>query len=77
MTTRTRVPALGAEGWFTPDADEPTLLGRRCAACGTYAFPQADPLVPALLSLTVAPLGAFVLAVSVILFLVAVFRRRR
>jgi len=42
MTTRTRVPALGAEGWFTPDADEPTLLGRRCAACGTYAFPQAE-----------------------------------
>lgn len=42
MTTRTRVPALGAEGWFTPDADEPTLLGQRCTTCGTYAFPKAD-----------------------------------
>ena len=42
MTTRTRVPALGAEGWFTPDADQPTLLGQRCTTCGTYAFPKAD-----------------------------------
>ena len=41
MTTRTRVPALGAEGWFTPDADEPTLLGQQCTTCGTYAFPKA------------------------------------
>lgn len=41
MTTRTRVPALGAEGWFTPDQDEPTLIGQRCTTCGTYAFPQA------------------------------------
>ncbi|MBK6857743.1 MAG: OB-fold domain-containing protein [Microthrixaceae bacterium] len=42
MTTRMRVPALGAEGWFTPDAQEPTLLGQQCASCGTYAFPKAD-----------------------------------
>jgi len=42
MATRTRVPALGAEGWFTPDAAEPTLLGQRCATCGTYVFPRAD-----------------------------------
>ncbi len=42
MTTRTRVPALGSEGWFTPDAAEPTLLGQRCTTCGTYAFPKAD-----------------------------------
>lgn len=42
MTTRTRVPALGSEGWFTPDAAEPTLLGQRCNTCGTYAFPKAD-----------------------------------
>ena len=42
MTTRTRVPALGAEGWFTPDAAEPTLLGQRCPTCGTYAFPKAE-----------------------------------
>ncbi|MCB0976820.1 MAG: OB-fold domain-containing protein [Acidimicrobiales bacterium] len=41
MTTRTRVPALGAEGWFTTD-DQPTLLGRRCTSCGTYAFPKVD-----------------------------------
>ena len=42
MTTRTRVPALGAEGWFTPEGDEPTLIGQRCTSCGTYAFPKAD-----------------------------------
>ena len=42
MTTRTRVPALGAEGWFTLDAAEPALLGQRCTTCGTYAFPRAD-----------------------------------
>ncbi len=42
MATRTRVPALGAEGWFTPDADEPTLIGQRCPACGTYVFPRAN-----------------------------------
>ena len=42
MTTRTRVPALGAEGWFTPDSDAPTLLGQQCTTCGTYAFPKAD-----------------------------------
>jgi uncharacterized OB-fold protein len=41
MTTRTRVPALGAEGWFTLDGD-PALLGRRCTTCGTYAFPKVD-----------------------------------
>lgn len=42
MTARTRVPALGAEGWFTLNEDEPTLLGQRCNTCGTYAFPKAD-----------------------------------
>ncbi|MCU1451885.1 MAG: benzoylsuccinyl-CoA thiolase [Acidimicrobiales bacterium] len=39
--TRTRVPALGAEGWFTLDAETPALLGDRCTACGSYAFPPA------------------------------------
>jgi len=35
---RTRVPAV--EGWFTVGDDgAPALLGSRCAACGTYAFP--------------------------------------
>src|SRR5699024_5017025 len=40
--TRTSVPALGASGWFTPDSDEPTLIGQRCTTCGTYVFPKAD-----------------------------------
>ena len=31
-----RVPAI--EGWFSVDP-EPHLLGKRCSACGTYAFP--------------------------------------
>jgi len=34
--TKTRVPAV--EGWFTT-AEPPALLGSRCAACGTFAFP--------------------------------------
>lgn len=38
MTTRTSVPALGAEGWFS-DGAEPHLIGVRCTTCGTYAFP--------------------------------------
>ena len=42
MTTTTRVPALGAEGWFTTDPDRPALLGLRCTTCGTYVFPRAD-----------------------------------
>ena len=42
MSTRTRVPALGAEGWFTPEGDAPTLLGQQCTTCGTFAFPKAD-----------------------------------
>ncbi|WP_026240198.1 Zn-ribbon domain-containing OB-fold protein [Parafrankia discariae] len=35
---RTRVPALGAEGWFTEDGG-PALVGGRCATCGTVTFP--------------------------------------
>lgn len=42
MTATVRQPALGAEGWFTPDDPEPALLGIRCTTCGTYAFPKAD-----------------------------------
>lgn len=42
MTARTRVPAVGAEGWFTLDAQHPALLGQRCITCGTYAFPKAE-----------------------------------
>ncbi|HYI63055.1 MAG TPA: OB-fold domain-containing protein [Acidimicrobiales bacterium] len=33
------VPALGADGWFTTDP-EPALVGHRCPACGTVAFPR-------------------------------------
>ncbi len=29
------------EGWFTLDESAPSLLGSRCPACGTYAFPAA------------------------------------
>ncbi|HWE67642.1 MAG TPA: OB-fold domain-containing protein [Acidimicrobiales bacterium] len=33
----TRVPAV--DGWFTEGANGPALLGSRCPACGTFAFP--------------------------------------
>ena len=36
----TRVPI--AEGIFTGPADEPRLLGGRCAACGIVTFPSKD-----------------------------------
>lgn len=37
MSDRTRTAAI--EGWYTLDEQTPTLLGARCSACGTYAFP--------------------------------------
>ncbi|MDA8357409.1 MAG: OB-fold domain-containing protein [Actinomycetota bacterium] len=39
-TGKARVPAV--EGWFTTgdDGREPALVGSRCTACGTYAFPR-------------------------------------
>jgi uncharacterized OB-fold protein len=37
---KTRVPALGAEGWFTEDGGA-ALLGSRCTTCGTAFFPKA------------------------------------
>jgi polyferredoxin len=40
-------------------------------------LPQFDPLIPVMLSLTLAPLGAVLLVVAVILFLAALVRRRR
>jgi uncharacterized OB-fold protein len=41
--TKVRVPALGAEGWFTEGGDEgPALLGSRCTSCGTVSFPKTD-----------------------------------
>jgi uncharacterized OB-fold protein len=36
--SKPRVPAV--EGWFTLDAQAPSLLGTRCKACGTYFFPR-------------------------------------
>lgn len=40
--TKTRVPALGAEGWFTEggEGERPALLGSRCSTCGTVWFPK-------------------------------------
>jgi uncharacterized OB-fold protein len=40
--TKTRTPALGADGWFTEGADGPALLGNKCTACGTVFFPAAS-----------------------------------
>ena len=40
MPTKTRVHALGAEGWFTLDDEAPALIGSRCTSCGTYVFPK-------------------------------------
>jgi uncharacterized OB-fold protein len=37
---KTRVPALGAEGWFTEEGGA-ALLGSRCTSCGTIFFPKA------------------------------------
>jgi uncharacterized protein len=37
---KTRVPALGAEGWFTEEGGA-ALLGNRCTSCGTVFFPKA------------------------------------
>lgn len=39
MPALTPAPALGADGWFTTEP-EPALLGHRCPACGTVAFPR-------------------------------------
>ncbi len=42
-----------------------------------YIFTQLDQLVPGLLAIMVAPLGAFVVVLAAILFLAALLRRRR
>lgn len=39
-------PALGAEGWFTTEGEAPALLGRRCTACETVAFPPVGAFCP-------------------------------
>ena len=41
-----------------------------------FLLPQMDPIVPVLLSVMVAPLGAIFLGIAIILFLVALVRRR-
>lgn len=45
MTTKTSVPALGADGWFTI-GDEPRLIGSRCTTCGTRSFPPRSGFCP-------------------------------
>ncbi len=45
MTEKTKVAALGAEGWFTLSG-EPTLLGSRCSTCGTFTFPRRNGWCP-------------------------------
>jgi uncharacterized protein len=43
VTTKERVPAV--DGWFT--TEEPyTLIGAKCAACGTYVFPPRSGACP-------------------------------
>ena len=39
MSTKTKVAALGAEGWFT-FGDDPALIGSTCTGCGTIHFPR-------------------------------------
>jgi uncharacterized OB-fold protein len=38
-----RVPALGAEGWFSEEGG-PALIASRCTTCATLAFPPAQYL---------------------------------
>ena len=41
--SKARVPALGAEGWFTEQGDDgPALVGSRCTSCGNVSFPAAS-----------------------------------
>lgn len=40
-----RLPALGAEGWFT-EKGEAALVASRCAACGTLSFPPQRGYCP-------------------------------
>jgi hypothetical protein len=42
-----------------------------------FLWPSMDPVVPVLLSVMVAPLGAVCLAVAIILFLVVLVRKER
>ena len=41
-----------------------------------YVFTGLDPLIPVMLSLSVAPIGVLVLIIALILFLAGLLRRR-
>ncbi|MDQ3294724.1 MAG: OB-fold domain-containing protein [Actinomycetota bacterium] len=43
--SKARVPALGAEGWFTEEGGA-ALVGSRCATCGTVSFPKSTFACP-------------------------------
>ena len=51
-------------------------LGTLPALAVQYVFTGFDALIPALLLFSVAPLGAFVLIVALILFLASLARRK-
>jgi uncharacterized OB-fold protein len=41
MTTHSQInPSPAIDGWYTMDNEKPALLGSKCQACGTYAFPK-------------------------------------
>lgn len=40
--SKTRTPALGAEGWFTDEGGRAALVGNKCTECGTVFFPAAS-----------------------------------
>ena len=44
MAQRQQVPAI--EGWFTLDAEAPTLLGGTCTTCATTVFPPRAGACP-------------------------------
>jgi len=41
-TSRAKEKVAAVEGWFSLDANDPRLLGNRCATCGTFFFPRAE-----------------------------------
>ena len=51
-------------------------IGALPALAVKYVFTDFDALIPAMLLISVAPLGALCLAVAIILFLVELARRR-
>jgi uncharacterized OB-fold protein len=41
-TSRAKEKVAAVDGWFSLDAEDPRLLGNRCATCGTFFFPRAE-----------------------------------